>query len=608
MDYDICSFILLAGGPRLLHVLHQNSGLPSLSTAYRVVDRNDELKKMNMTLTTIEKIDKIVKTNINTIVAPKSQRDRDGSETKMWSIKVDEIAVKKRLRYRHNTNEIFGLCATHSTTDNVVFSNVQVADLLEKGIADDSLHFASESCIFSLSALGTTSYHAKPFLSFPLCNHDTFRQQKSTFEAVLTSWEDLDWESLESSKNFLINIGTDGESVRRAVLHSLRQSTVEPSSKLYNELGSLEFLDLSTAERDITFDFDGKHIGKRLRNNLINGSIEILGTKFDAANIKLILQTRGKLKEQEIYTLLNPIDKQNVPLAVKLLDALSEKPCSDSSNMSPGLCDMIPALNALAPICKGILSLFARPSLSIHESLGALSTMSHVLLFLFAQGDIKLPSVLYHDLQSTVQNAYFVAAKYKIHCPNKPLYLYQVGSDQLEQIFSCVRTQNHDRGCDVYQLECQMKNAVLLEKILNKHPEWRQKSKRLSGPVDHTNPSNWTGDLVCRDLLPAISWNWGKDQAKSSLPQDYEITVHEGSTALKPKGQYIGVTDSSVSEEEIAMVVGDNGNRANEALVEFEDEISEKNQPHEITVMQDGNEMYKSTVLRLISANKGFRK
>ena len=61
----------------------------------------------------------------------------------------------------------------------------------------------------------------------------------------------------------------------------------------------------------------------------------------------------------------------------------------------------------------------ARPSLSIHEALGNLSVMSHLLLFLY--DNMKLPSVLYRDLQSTVQNAYFVAAKYKVHCPDQPL-------------------------------------------------------------------------------------------------------------------------------------------------------------------------------------------
>ena len=33
-DHDVCSFLLLAGGHKLLHVLHQTSGLPSLSSAY----------------------------------------------------------------------------------------------------------------------------------------------------------------------------------------------------------------------------------------------------------------------------------------------------------------------------------------------------------------------------------------------------------------------------------------------------------------------------------------------------------------------------------------------------------------------------------------------
>ena len=42
----------------------------------------------------------------------------------------------------------------------------------------------------------------------------------------------------------------------------------------------------------------------------------------------------------------------------------------------------------------------------------------------------------------------------------------------------------------MYQLECRMKHAVILDKVLTKQPEWRQKSKSLCGPADHTNPSN----------------------------------------------------------------------------------------------------------------------
>ena len=41
--HDAFPFVLLAGEPRLLHVLHQTSGLPSLSSAYRVIDRENTL-------------------------------------------------------------------------------------------------------------------------------------------------------------------------------------------------------------------------------------------------------------------------------------------------------------------------------------------------------------------------------------------------------------------------------------------------------------------------------------------------------------------------------------------------------------------------------------
>ena len=169
--------------------------------------------------------------------------------------------------------------------------------------------------------MGSNDYHAKPFLSFPICSHDTMNQQRSIFEAVFTSWEELRDMDFETD-HMLINFGTDGESVRRSVLHSFRKYFVDHTSKLYVELGSLEYLDLVTGPLDTTFDFDAKHLSKRIRNNLLKGSIQILGVRFDAASLKVLLRTAGKYKEQEIDSMVNPGDKQNVPLAVKLLDAL----------------------------------------------------------------------------------------------------------------------------------------------------------------------------------------------------------------------------------------------------------------------------------------------
>ena len=150
-----------------------------------------------------------------------------------------------------------------------------------------------------------------------------------------------------------------------------------------------------------------------------------------------------------------------------------------------------------------------------------------------------------------------------------------------------------------------MKRAVILDTILNKHPEW------LSEPVDHTNPSNWTGVLLCKNLTPSFSWDCGKNVAKNVLPKNILIDLIPDATGLKPKGEYKGVTDDdddniidvSSGEDE----TNDGSNDDDTAYTEFED-LEESNHPHEITVSQDGRQMDKATVLRLITSSKGFRK
>ena len=117
----------------------------------------------------------------------------------------------------------------------------------------------------------------------------------------------------------------------------------------------------------------------------------------------------------------NPADKQNVPLAVKLLELLAKE--VETKNLSPGLKDVLPAFKPLREICIGLLSLFARPIMNIDEILGHASPLSHILLILKDHRGIELPNVLYHDLQSTVQNLYFMTAKFKVYFPGKDLRL-----------------------------------------------------------------------------------------------------------------------------------------------------------------------------------------
>ena len=133
---------------------------------------------------------------------------------------------------------------------------------------------------------------------------------------------------------------------------------------------------------------------------------------------------------------MNPVGNLKVPLAVKLHGTVTKELTTET--LSPGLKDLVPSLRILREVCTGLLSLFARPSMDIDDILGRASTMRH--------HDITLPNVLYHDLQFTVQNLYFMVAKLKGFFPGKEFYVYQTGSDQLEQLLSAVRTHNHDRN------------------------------------------------------------------------------------------------------------------------------------------------------------------
>ena len=78
--------------------------------------------------------------------------------------------------------------------------------------------------------------------------------------------------------------------------------------------------------------------------------MSILEKKIDAQVVKSILHSQG-VSDREIQPVLNPADKQNVPLAVRLLELLSKE--VDTKNLSPGLKGVLPALKLLREICIG---------------------------------------------------------------------------------------------------------------------------------------------------------------------------------------------------------------------------------------------------------------
>ena len=65
-------------------------------------------------------------------------------------------------------------------------------------------------------------------------------------------------------------------------------------------------------------DFDIKHLAKRVRNCFIIGNFQISDTFLNTKDIRYILST-SDVNTHGIDQLVNPIDRQNVPLATDFL-------------------------------------------------------------------------------------------------------------------------------------------------------------------------------------------------------------------------------------------------------------------------------------------------
>lgn len=156
----------------------------------------------------------LVSQNIETVL--KSH----GSLSAIWSIKCDELAIQKRLRWNQKDNKIYGLCSEH-TDDNIVFTNFEDAERVMHLIETGACHIAKEALVFVLVRLGEKGiYCTYPILSAPICSHSCAELQKSIFRQIESTFRRCA-KKYECGK--LLNIGTDGDGTRRRVLHGLTQ-------------------------------------------------------------------------------------------------------------------------------------------------------------------------------------------------------------------------------------------------------------------------------------------------------------------------------------------------------------------------------------------------
>ena len=125
----------------------------------------------------------------------------------------------------------------------------------------------------------------------------------------------------------------------------------------------------------------------------------------------------------------------------------------------------------------------------------------------------------------------FVQLNYKKDNSSESLYLYQLGTDGLELLFSTLRTISHSPNCDFLELKERLVITEQVEKVYAKHPDWRQKSRTSASlVVDRSKFCEWSGNLTTNHIDIVKIWTNGLKQTQKTLINTIPSTSHKNKT------------------------------------------------------------------------------
>ena len=95
------------------------------------------------------------------------------------------------------------------------------------------------------------------------------------------------------------------------------------------------------------------------------------------------------------------------------------------------------------------MCIFDDTHIDLSKQLCNLSLAAYLLLFIYRKQKTNfLTNDLYYEIQETIQDAYVCAAKMIKKQTDNSLYLYQLGTDVLENQFATLRKLSHSRNFD----------------------------------------------------------------------------------------------------------------------------------------------------------------
>ncbi|KAH6916539.1 hypothetical protein BKA70DRAFT_1502864, partial [Coprinopsis sp. MPI-PUGE-AT-0042] len=556
-DYDIALIAKALGGPRLLYALQKAYGLPSQTTL-----RNHQ--RIPTMLTSVGVLTKDeVKANIQTFfqpdVKPPSKDPRVGN-----TLMFDGIALEAQCSYCPKRDKVLGLCREHSHRVNTSVEGLEAIETIREFLNEPKgspkkVCFACEATIVAIAPYADSNYYTPiPIVSSPSDKTEKGEELVEWIKMVIKAWkEHPQGEKLHGP---LWTIGSDGDSSYRLAKHIytiLEGESVQGKELAGNVLALLEGLNLLMSKDGVVGTCDPKHIFKRFATLLRSA----FGFLVDDTNIKpedvcASLSRLPGVTEETAQSLLDPVDKQNVPKAVALIQHLQKLESVVSGNR-PGESNRHRVLCFVGEFFNLFMQPFIDVSMDLSGQVEMLSTFAHVASALYLRnGTSFLTGALYSDCQAVVKSIMFTIARLQAIDPELAFHIIHEGTDRLENLFGDVRTQDHARNVDAKQVGEKLSVAALLNAAFARQSDLDRGHRRLkvndSFGVDHLNPQSWKGDVRVGQVDLPLQWANGRIKAIEMLqnyfsrdptivPDFLERFKAGNCDLLRPRGDYVGV-------------------------------------------------------------------
>ncbi|PPQ83800.1 hypothetical protein CVT24_007319, partial [Panaeolus cyanescens] len=564
------------GGSQLLYSLSKAEGYPSARTLQRLSPCPEITPSIG------QPNDAEFDTNISTFLGPKGRKSSSNTLIGQ-ALLIDDVAIEEAPRFDDNRSAFLGLCREHSGRIKTKIDTIEDLKAIHTALQapkDDpaAVHYGKDATVVALAPLTAQDhYYPVPMAISASCKRETAGGFRAWIDTLIQRYNNHQYGAKLHGRIYAIY--TDGASLFRKFRMQYCLTTKIPQDSLTGRLlHSLPGLNCYTGENLLLGSCDPKHIFKRFATSLRSATgFMVYTTMINPSHVLEALTVIGGMTIEKAKLMLNPSDKQNVPVAVNLIQNLVHlkmNPRLTSVDVAPQVQARTKCVIFIATVFSFFITPFLDVEMSLSQQIQSLSTYAHLITGMHHINGLNFMSgALLADSQAIVKCIIITAARLQACDPTSEYFILFEGDDRLENLFSIVRTLDHNPNFDILQLAHKISMATEMERIYEYFPrlhpghQRRQFKANLAGKGnDRTNPKSWIGDVIVGNVDIRQEYLAGRDAALRIMKEylgpsiDLDINFSQIFSVpevdhLRPQGSYIGTRKEDVDHDDIDPVL-----------------------------------------------------